>query len=1178
MKKQFLHTLVALVVLSSWSIDPARADLTMEPLSTWEITGDFGDVLSLNGIPAGGLITGTSTFAVPPGPSTDEPAEAADDFSLRTTACADGEEYVQTIFPQAVHIIFMLEKSGNDSGTIQGLDSDGSDIGNSVAFVGNPAGPWTSTGYRAMLGHSPQIAWGTVITSDIPIYGIRIEAPGIDPVSIMAVPVYPARNPRPSDGSVVPDISILLQWDPGLYAADLNGHHVYFGNNWDDVNDGTGGTDMGLTSSTSYLVSDLARYKTYYWRVDEVNDLHPDKLWPGPVWSFFVPPLTAYSPSPLDGVKFADPDGTLSWKAGSGAVKGHVVIFGDSFSEVHNAPTGITGSSPPYRVYLTDVDDTDCTPVETGHPPLEADTSYYWRIDEIESLGPPVVAHKGAVWSFTTAPYIPITDPDLVGWWKFDEGEGAIAVDWSGHSNHGTLQGATQWTTGYHDNAVYLSGQLPGQRGTNDYVGLPTGLVDSKTGSIGAWIKTTEIWTCMIFYGTDDPNTTNDGFGPANELHLNMNDQYSPYYANAGVIGFSITGSPNVQLTGSAVDDDTWHHVAATWDKVANVVNLYLDSVLIASADYTGNDFNLSGRIRLGRPNADVRYYSGSLDDVRLYNRALSAAQIRKLIALPQAWRPIPADNATDVRRTLAALTWEPGRHVADVGGHKVYFSSDFSDVNDRTIAPVILSDPCYPISAPLDLGETYYWRVDEVNGVDMWPGDLWRFTVGDYITVDDFEDYTDFSPDRIFDTWVDYYTNNSGATVGYLQPAAGEHFVETTIVHGGTQSMPLFYDNDGTVNEGTTYEKTGTYYYSEAERTFDTPQDWTQEAVAALTIWFHGIRDSVGGVTYDSATSTYTMTASGEDIGNIIDPRWTTYHDEFHFAYKQLSGEGSIIAKIESLNNTDPLAKAGVMIRETLEADSPYAMVALTPTEGVVFQSRGEKGGLTIISQQVDVNAPHWVRISRQQNTFTGDHSDDGVNWVGVQGEHPSSATIYMSANSYIGLVLTAHHPVAIASAVFSNVGTGGSGTVSPAGPFTQSQDIGILSNDPGRLYVIVEDNTGSFKLVEHPDPNGTQLDSWQEWNIDMQDFSDAGVNLAAVQKMSIGVGDKAATSPAGSGTVYFDDIRLYRPRCVPDELTLPKADRCDLWSAYVFRNTSVRGDSPHDRTGRARGPSPVR
>jgi len=66
---------------------------------------------------------------------------------------------------------------------------------------------------------------------------------------------------------------------------------------------------------------------------------------------------------------------------------------------------------------------------------------------------------------------------------------------------------------------------------------------------------------------------------------------------------------------------------------------------------------------------------------------------------------------------------------------------------------------------------------------------------------------------------------------------------------------------------------------------------------------------------------------------------------------------------------------------------------------------------------------------------------------------------------------------------------------------------------------------------VVFHDDPNAALIDTWKEWNIDLQGFADQGVNLANVNTIAIGFGDKKNPQPGGSGTAYFDDIRLYRP-----------------------------------------------
>jgi hypothetical protein len=117
--------------------------------------------------------------------------------------------------------------------------------------------------------------------------------------------VWPfAYSPSPADGTAFEATSGDLSWVSGGYAVS---HDVYFGSNMDDVAAGTGDTFKGSQAEVSYAVADLEPDTTYYWRVDEVNDAHPDSPWMGDVWSFSIPPAIAYNPNPADGAKFAPP-------------------------------------------------------------------------------------------------------------------------------------------------------------------------------------------------------------------------------------------------------------------------------------------------------------------------------------------------------------------------------------------------------------------------------------------------------------------------------------------------------------------------------------------------------------------------------------------------------------------------------------------------------------------------------------------------------------------------------------------------------------------------------------------------------------------------------------------------------------------------------------------------------
>jgi hypothetical protein len=111
-------------------------------------------------------------------------------------------------------------------------------------------------------------------------------------------------------------------------------------------------------------------------------------------------------------------------------------------------------------------------------------------------------------------------------------------------------------------------------------------------------------------------------------------------------------------------------------------------------------------------------------------------------------------------------------------------------------------------------------------------------------IIVDNFESYDDDTEAGmpIWETWIDgLFVWTSGSMVGYVNPP----FAETLIVHTGAQAMPFFYDNDGTLFEGEEDEVTGVPYYSETQRTWAEPQDWTRRGVEVLTLWFYGEPDN---------------------------------------------------------------------------------------------------------------------------------------------------------------------------------------------------------------------------------------------------------------------------------------------------------------------------------------------
>jgi len=227
-----------------------------------------------------------------------------------------------------------------------------------------------------------------------------------------------------------------------------------------------------------------------------------------------------------------------------------------------------------------------------------------------------------------------------------------------------------------------------------------------------------------------------------------------------------------------------------------------------------------------------------------------------------------PANGAIGVKHT-PTLRWTAGDNAAY---HNVYFGDDRTVVEnaDTTTTGVyrgqqVLGHTKYtPTEAPLEWNKNYYWRIDEVNDLhtdSLWKGKVWKFTTADYIILEDFEDYNDTEPDRIFDAWVDgWKIDENGSQVGY---STGP-FAEQTIVHSGSQSMPFSYKN------------TGSATYSEASHTFDSAQDWTGHGITTLVMYFYGYPENVPGQLYVKINNTRVNYSGPSDA--LLRSRWTQW------------------------------------------------------------------------------------------------------------------------------------------------------------------------------------------------------------------------------------------------------------------------------------------------------------
>jgi carbohydrate binding protein with CBM4/9 domain/F5/8 type C domain-containing protein len=461
-------------------------------------------------------------------------------------------------------------------------------------------------------------------------------------------------------------------------------------------------------------------------------------------------------------------------------------------------------------------------------------------------------------------------------------------------------------------------------------------------------------------------------------------------------------------------------------------------------------------------------------------------SEVRFMYIPASAREPQPTDGATAIDPSTV-ISWRAGR---DAISHEIYLSTDEQTVADGTALVDTVTDSNYAASG-LDFGSTYFWKVTEVQEVESWEGAVWSFATEEFAVIDGFESYND-DDNVIYETWIDGWINETGSTVGYLEAP----FAEQTIVNSGSQSMPLQYDNGVSP------------FYSEAERDLG-GMDLDTNGADSLRLFVSGQAPAFS----EEADGTILMNGIGADI-------WGT-GDEFRYAYKTLTGDGLMIARVDALDNSPSTwAKAGVMIRQGTTTGSQHAFMAMTGGDGngYSYQRRVEAGLDSTSDNGVTpaIAPPYWVKIERAGSLFTASVSPDGTEWT-VVGD---PQTIEMDGPALIGLALTSHLATQATSAQFSNVSFTGNVTGS-----WQVAEIGAtqpVGNDSETVYVAVEDSAGHVAVVTHP--SAAVRSGWTEWVIPYSDL--AGVNLNSVAMIYVGVGDRDNPTSGGGGTIFVDDI----------------------------------------------------
>ncbi len=359
--------------------------------------------------------------------------------------------------------------------------------------------------------------------------------------------------------------------------------------------------------------------------------------------------------------------------------------------------------------------------------------------------------------------------------------------------------------------------------------------------------------------------------------------QARDYYFTMGISG------ENMQMWGPGKDNPgckawfpyedrgVWSHWAFVKNATGNTI--YRDGIKLASvmegSEYLG-EFT-SGNFAIGSEPGGDHAFEGKMDDLRVYHRALTSAEIAAWTGDPNvAGNPSPSSSLTTLttydQMDVLPLTWTAGANAADVNGHHVYFGTDKDAVvnRDSSVDQGLQTATSFNPGA-VDFGKTYYWAVDEVNGSTVWPGMVWVFSLGSYLDVDLMNSYNSENPPNdnwIFNTWEDGFVNGTGSQVGHL----AQPFEETGTTYEGRASMPFYYDN----TSGAKYSEASALTSNE---NILVGSDWTVGNPTALELWFYGAETTNNPETLymglrSSSSSVVTVDYSG-DTSDVNEPEW---------------------------------------------------------------------------------------------------------------------------------------------------------------------------------------------------------------------------------------------------------------------------------------------------------------
>jgi hypothetical protein len=697
-----------------------------------------------------------------------------------------------------------------------------------------------------------------------------------------------------------------------------------------------------------------------------------------------------------------------------------------------------------------------------------------------------------------------VANAKLVGWWRFDESSGDTAYDSSGNEHHGTVLGTPQWGDG-----------PPGFSGALDFsetIGTNCGDFDPTEG--------TGVFTLTLWCLWDGTSGTQHFFTKSNswgadtmmfQVEVKAGDS-NPDRTDRMALAYQAS----TQAILHVVPKNEWTHMALTFD--GTNARGYLNGVDEVGPQPTGIGTYVEAPVLIGVTWNGTRVFQGFLDDMRLYDRVLDENEIISIMEggtgqNQSAYGPDPADNAL-LTETWTNLSWKPGPSAVT---HDVYLGDNFNDVNNGAESTfignqagtfIVVGFPGFAMPDGLVPGTTYYWRIDEVNEADPnspWKGKVWSFAIAPKTA------YEPLPANGAESVDVDVELSWTGGFGSKLHTVYfGDNFDEVNDVTGGQTQGSTTYA-PGPLQLSTTY------YWRVDE--FDVVETHKGD------VWSFTTQGAVGGPMPAKGAVDITQTpvltwapgvfADSHEIYFGTDPDAVKNADTSSPEYK---GSGKLGSESYDAGNLEWDTTYYWRIDEANNAnpDSPWIgpVWSFTTANFLIvddFESYND----------LDPADPESNRIF---NAWL-DGYDDLANGSLVGYDTPpfTEQTIVHSGNQSMPLY-------------YDNSVGYSEATLTLTYPHDWTQNglntltiwlRGNSDNAAETLYVALNGSA----VVNHDNPNAAQITTWTQWNIDLQAFADQGVNLANVNTIALGLGNRNNPVAGGAGSLLFDDIRLYPP-----------------------------------------------